>query len=105
MGFERELIQSMIFLKLNVAGHSTIFVCRTREKHFWERPYPSRKFLIPAFGTQLVAPFVVYFGLFMEPIGFMPIVYICLYAFAWFLANDFVKVWTYRLIGKKADKA
>ncbi len=30
MGFEHALIQSMIFLKLNVAGHSTIYVARRR---------------------------------------------------------------------------
>jgi len=105
MGFEHGLIQSMIFLKLNVAGHSTIYVCRTREKHFWERPYPSPKFFIPAFGTQLVAPLVVYFGIFMDPVGVMPIVYIWIYALVWFVANDFVKVWAYRFTGMNADKA
>jgi H+-transporting ATPase len=105
MGFEHAIIQSIIFLKLDVAGHSTIYVCRTREKHFWHRPYPSLKFFLPAFSTRIIGTLVVLFGVFMEPIGWKTILYVWLYATAWFVFNDFVKVWTYRFIGRNANKA
>ncbi len=41
------IIQTLIFLKLAVAGHMTIYLARTGQQHFWERPFPS----FPLFGT------------------------------------------------------
>jgi len=34
------MLQTMIFLKLSVSGHLTVFVARTRQ-HFWTRPRPA----------------------------------------------------------------
>ena len=34
------VIQTLIFLKLAVAGHMTIYLARTGQQHFWERPLP-----------------------------------------------------------------
>jgi len=98
MGFEHALIQSMIFLKLSVAGHSTIYVARTREKHFWQRPLPSLKFFVPAFGTQLIGSVFACFGIFMESIGWKMTIYIWIYAAIWFIFNDYIKVWAYRIL-------
>ena len=98
MGIEPALIQSMIFLKLSVAGHSTIYVARAREKHFWHRPPPSLKFFVPAFGTQLMGSVFACFGIFMESIGWKMTIYIWLYAIAWFIINDYIKVWAYRIL-------
>ena len=41
MGFSQSLIQTLIFLKLSVAGHSTLYTTRTSERHFWKKPWPS----------------------------------------------------------------
>ena len=98
MGFEHALIQSIIFLKLDVAGHSTIYVARTREKHLWERPLPSLKFFVPAFSTRIIGTLVACYGIFMEPVGWEITVYIWIYAIAWFIINDYIKVWAYRLL-------
>ncbi|HWB64072.1 MAG TPA: HAD-IC family P-type ATPase [Chitinophagales bacterium] len=68
-GFNENLIQTIIFLKLAVAGHSTIYVTRTGERHFWRRPFPSMRLLVPALGTQIVGTFIAAYGWFMQPIG------------------------------------
>ena len=98
MGFEHILIQSMIFLKLCIAGNSTIYVTRSRERHFWSHPLPSRRFLIPAFATQFVGASIACFGLFMEPVGLKMTISIWIYAAIWFIINDYIKVWAYRLL-------
>ena len=102
--FERETIQSMIFLKLAVAGHSTIYVTRTGTKHFWQKPFPSIKLLVPTFFTQIIATIVAVYGLSMEAIGWKYAVYIWLYATAWFVFNDFLKVYMYRLLHRDMQK-
>jgi H+-transporting ATPase len=96
----RALIQAIIFLKLDVAGHSTIYVTRSRRRHFWHRPYPSWKLLVPALGTRVIGTLVACYGLFMPAIGWKWVGIIYLYATAWFVFNDFVKVWTYKLIDR-----
>lgn len=63
----RETIQSLMYLKLSVAGHLTIFLTRTRGPFWSIRPAP---ILIAAVvGTQLIATFIAVYGLFMAPIG------------------------------------
>ncbi len=63
----REVIQSLMYLKLSVAGHLTIFLTRTRGPFWSFRPAP---LLIAAvIGTQLIATFIAVYGLFMAPIG------------------------------------
>ncbi len=92
----RDVIQSLIYLKLSVAGHLTIFVTRTR-KPFWSiRPAPI--LLGAVIGTQLVATLITVYGLFMSPIGWGWALVVWIYAFAWFLVNDRVKLLAYKFI-------
>lgn len=99
--FSRALIQAMIFLKLDVAGHSTIYVARTGERHFWEKPYPSLKLFVPAFTTRMIGTLIACYGLFMEPVGWEYTAYIWIYGTAWFVLNDFVKVGVYKMLRSK----
>ena len=46
------LDQSVVFLKLLVAGHMTIYLTRNRGP-IWERPLPSWKLIVPCEGTQI----------------------------------------------------
>ncbi|ANI89835.1 metal-transporting ATPase [Arachidicoccus ginsenosidimutans] len=94
--FSEAVIQSMIFLKLSVAGHSTLYVTRTGEKHFWQKPYPSPKLFIPTFSTQIIATIVAACGLFMTGIGWKYAGLIWVYALLWFVVNDYLKVWTFK---------
>lgn len=103
-GYAQALIQTLIFLKLDVAGHSTIYVTRSGEHHFWHKPYPARRLLFAALGTRVIGTAVAYFGIFMQPISLRSIGFIWLYATAWFVVNDFVKVWTFKLIRSRRTR-
>ncbi len=93
-------IQAILFLKLDVAGHSTLYLTRTGKKHFWTKPFPSFKFFIPAFTTRVLGTFIAVYGIFMEPIGWKMAGIIWIYALLWWIFNDYLKVWTYKLIEK-----
>jgi H+-transporting ATPase len=91
----RDTIQTLMYLKLSVAGHLTIFVTRTRGP-FWSTR-PARLLLVAVVGTQLVATVIAVYGLFMTPIGWGWASLVWGYAVAWFLFNDRVKLLAYRI--------
>lgn len=93
------MIQSLIYLKLSVAGHLTIFVTRTRGPFWSSRPAPVLIWAVV--GTQLVATFITVYGLFMTPIGWGWALLVWGYALIWFLLNDRVKLVTYRIFDPK----
>jgi H+-transporting ATPase len=94
----REIIQSLMYLKLSLAGHLTIFITRTRGPFWSIRPAP---ILIGAVGgTQLIATLIATFGLFMAPIGWKWALFVWGYALAWFLVNDRVKLAAYRIFDR-----
>jgi len=88
---DRETIQTLMYLKLSVAGHLTIFLTRTRG-HFWN-DRPSNALLGAVVGTQMVATLVAVYGLFMTPIGWGWAALVWGYALIWFLVNDQVEIW------------
>ena len=97
----RETIQSLIYLKLSVAGHSTIFVTRTR-KAFWSiRPAPI--LLLAVICTQLLATLIAVYGVFMAPIGWHWAILVWGYALAWFLVNDRLKLAAYKVFGSHGE--
>jgi len=95
----QETIQSLMYLKLSVAGHLTVFVARTRGP-FWSVK-PARILLIAVGGTQLVATLIAVYGLFMAPLGWAWAGIVWGYALAWFLVNDRVKLLGYRIFGEQ----
>ncbi len=103
-GFEIAIIQSVMFLKLDVSGHSTLYLTRTGRKHFWQRPFPSLKFFIPAFSSRIIGTVIVLFGILMEPLSWQTIGLIWLYSTIWFLVNDQVKVAAYKIFDKVTSK-
>ncbi len=96
---DRATIQSLMYLKLSVAGHLTIFLTRTKG-HFWSiRPAP---ILVGAvLGTQAVATLIATFGLFMAPVGWKLALFVWGYALAWFLVNDWVKLVAERICDRE----
>jgi H+-transporting ATPase len=96
---DRQTIQSLMYLKLSVAGHLTIFITRTRG-HFWSiRPAP---ILVGAvLGTQAVATLIATFGLFMAPLGWKLALFVWGYALAWFLVSDWVKLAAERIMDRE----
>jgi H+-transporting ATPase len=92
----RATIQTLMYLKLSVAGHLTIFITRTRGP-FWSIR-PSRVLLAAVFGTQAIATIIAVYGLLMTPIGWGWALLVWGYALAWFLVNDGVKLLAYRIL-------
>ena len=54
---DRATVQTLMFLKLTVAGHMTIYLTRAGEHHFWVKPFPSAKLFWMCEITQVVATF------------------------------------------------
>jgi H+-transporting ATPase len=92
----REMIQTLIYLKLSVAGHMTVFVTRTRGPFWSTRPAPV--LLLAVVGTQMIATLIAVYGLFMPPIGWGWALAVWGYALAWFFVNDRVKLAAYRIV-------
>ena len=92
---DRAVIQTLMYLKLSVAGHLTIFLTRTRGP-FWSIR-PARILLGAVFGTQLVATLIAVYGLFMAPLGWGWALFVWGYALTWFLVNDRLKLLAYRI--------
>jgi H+-transporting ATPase len=97
---DRDFIRSLMYLKLSVAGHLTIFLTRTRGP-FWSIR-PARVLLAAVLGTQVVATLIAVYGLFMTPLGWGWALFVWGYALAWFLVNDRVKLVTYRVFDPTA---
>jgi H+-transporting ATPase len=95
---DRNVIQTLMYLKLSVAGHLTIFITRTRGPFWSFRPAPI--LLGAVLGTQTVATLITIFGVFMTPIGWKMALLVWGYALAWLLINDRVKLVTLRFLGK-----
>ncbi len=96
-------IQTLMYLKLSVAGHLTIFITRTR-KAFWTIR-PSKILLIAVFGTQTIATLIAVYGVFMAPLGWGWAIFVWVYAISWFLVNDRLKLLTYRILDLRKQKS
>jgi H+-transporting ATPase len=92
---DREHIQTLMYLKLSVAGHLTIFLTRTRGP-FWSIR-PARILWIAVLGTQIIATLIAVYGLFMTPLGWGWALFVWGYALIWFLVNDRLKILAYKI--------
>jgi H+-transporting ATPase len=98
---DRAHIQTLMYLKLSVAGHLTIFLTRTRGP-FWSKPHPARVLWVAVLGTQALATLIAVYGVFMTPLGWGWAALVWAYALAWFLVNDRVKLLAYRVLDPTA---
>ncbi len=95
---DRAHIQTLMYLKLSIAGHLTIFLTRTRGP-FWSIR-PARVLWIAVLGTQALATLIAVYGLFMTPLGWGWALFVWGYALVWFLANDRLKLLAYRVLDR-----
>jgi H+-transporting ATPase len=93
----RPAIQTVIFLKLLVAGHLTIYLTRNVGA-IWQRPWPSWKLFLTTEATQVVGTLAAVYGWLVEPIGWGYALMVWGYALVWFVINSAAKIMTYRLI-------
>ncbi|MBK5115632.1 MAG: plasma-membrane proton-efflux P-type ATPase [Thermoleophilia bacterium] len=89
-------LRTLLYLKLSVAGHLTLFVARTRGR-FWSHR-PASVVLIAVIGTQIIATVIAAAGFLMEPLGWGLIALAWAYALAWMLVLDQMKVTAYRVL-------
>jgi H+-transporting ATPase len=92
---DRLTVQTLMYLKLSVAGHLTIFLTRTRGP-FWSIR-PAKTLLLAVVGTQAIATLIAVYGVFMAPLGWKWAGLVWAYAIAWALINDRVKLLAYRI--------
>jgi H+-transporting ATPase len=95
---DREHIQTLMYLKLSVAGHLTIFLTRTRGPFWSIRPAPI--LLGAVCGTQLIATLIAVYGFLMTPLGWAWAFFVWGYALAWFFINDCIKLMAYRIFAR-----
>ena len=92
-------LQSLIYLKLSVAGHMLFFVARTRG-HFWTVK-PALKLFLAIIVTQTIATIITAQGILVPAIGWNNALFVWGYALAWFLITDFMKDPIYKLLERK----
>lgn len=90
-GFSHDEIRTFIFLKLIIAGHSTLFITRA-QGWFWQRPWPALPLLAATLGTELIGSVLAAEGWLIAPIGWTNVLLIWGYVLIWFLINDALKV-------------
>jgi H+-transporting ATPase len=93
----RPTIQTLIFLKLLVAGHLTIYLTRTA-RPFWTRPWPSWQLFVAGEFTHVIGTLAAVYGWGMPPLGWFYSLVVWGYSLAWFVFNDSMKLAVYRLI-------
>jgi H+-transporting ATPase len=92
---DRLTVQTLMYLKLSVAGHLTIFLTRTRGP-FWSIR-PAKTLWIAVLSTQAVATLIAVYGVFMAPLGWKWAGFVWAYALVWALLNDRIKLLAYRI--------
>lgn len=95
LGLSGAELQSLIYLKLAVAGHLTLFVARTK-RPFFTKPYPAPILLVAILGTQILAAAIVGFGIFVTPIPWLYVGYVWAYCLIWIFIEDLVKLDVYK---------
>ncbi len=88
-------LQSIIFLKLAIAGHLTLFVARSK-KPFFAKPYPAPILLIALILTKALASMIVGFGWLVTSIPWSWVGYIWIYCLVWIFIEDWAKLRVYK---------
>jgi len=99
----RDVIRTLIFLKLLVAGHLTIYLTRNTGA-FWDRPWPNWRLFVTTETTQVIGTFAAVYGWSVTPIGWKYALAVWGYALVWFLINNAVKVYVYRMMRHRAGR-
>jgi H+-transporting ATPase len=97
-GLDAATLQTLIFVKLAVAGHLTLYLARTGVHHFWTRPFPSKLLFIATEVAQIVGTLFAVYGVFMNPLGCVLAGFVWGYALLAFLITATLKIRYFRLM-------
>lgn len=95
-------LQSIIFLKLVVAGHLTMFVTRNTG-HFWS-VLPSGLFFWSVILTDIFATVLVLSGVFLAPISWELALFVWVYSLIAFLIEDYLKIYFAKVLDHSGVK-
>jgi H+-transporting ATPase len=104
LGLDPGTLQTLIFLKMAVAGHLTIYLARTGVFHFWHRPLPSKLLFVATEVTQVVGTLLAVFGVFMNPLGWALAGFVWGYALLSFTITDFIKIHFFKMMNHEDTK-
>jgi H+-transporting ATPase len=93
------ILQSFIYLKLSVAGHTVLLAARTKG-HFWTVK-PAKILLFAVIATQLTATLLTVYGILLPAMGWGLAGIVWGYALALFVITDFLKVQFYKLLDNR----
>lgn len=94
-----QTIRSVIFLKLLVAGHLTIYITRN-DGALWQWPFPSWRLVAVTERTQVLGTLAAVYGWVVEPIGRVNAGLVWACALAWLFVNSTAKIAVLRMIGE-----
>lgn len=92
-------IQTMIFLKLLVSGHLTIFLTRN-EGWFWQRPLPHWILFSALEITQLIGTLFAVYGWLFVPIGWVSALIVWIYSVIWLVILNGIKLLALNIYNK-----
>ncbi len=92
-------IQTLLFLKLSISGHLMVFHARTKKPVLGGDP-PSPTLLAAVVITQFVATAMAIMGIFVEPIGMLPIALMWAWVGVFFFITEWVKHGAYALVDR-----
>ena len=92
----RDMIQTLMYLKLTAAGQLTIFLTRTTGP-FWSFR-PSKILLSAVIFNQILALCIVLSGFLMTPILWYWAVFVWGYVLLWFFVTDRIKLFAYKMM-------
>ena len=98
LNLDAATLQTLMFLKMTVGGHMTIYLARTGVHHFWERPLPAKILFFTAEGTQFFGTLIAVFGVFMAPLGWGLAGLVWGYALLSFFITDILKIRYFKLM-------
>jgi len=98
-----EQLQTLIFLKLVVAGHMTLFVTRSK-KSFFKPPLPAPILFFAIMTTQVLAALIAGIGIFVTAIPWIWVAYVWAYCLFWIFIEDEAKKLIYRHFDKEAKE-
>jgi H+-transporting ATPase len=101
---DRAVIQTLIFLKLLVAGHLTLYVTRN-QRWFFSRPWPSWKMFAVLEATQVVGTLFAVYGILVTPIGWTYALVVWAYALAWLPITSAIAIAVRRLFDLEGARA
>ncbi len=93
------VLQSFVYLKLSVAGHTILFAARTKG-HFWTIR-PAKPLFLAVIGTQFTATIITVYGILLPAMGWGLALFVWGYALLAFVITDFLKVGFYHLLNRR----